>query len=237
MNHFTAKRWQQPRAQRPMPLFEPRPSSRPTSLAAGRSVAHAIGHIEGRILERIAACGEYGATAEETAIALELRPATASARFSELSQARRIVDSGRTRPTSSGRAAVVWIISQKGEMPGTLEPAVSITAADGADGDQTDRRASEPGRPLAGAVTSRRDSAGEGAATTSRPVSPGGFPSSPATQDVGQGSTTPRGPACDPSRPLIAGGPSAADRRVLDAGPPAEFYPQGGEQGCNPTAS
>jgi len=129
-----------------MPLFEPRASRRRTSLAAGRSVAHAIGHIEGRILEHVAACGERGATAEETATALELRSATASARFSELGQAGRIIDSGRTRPTSSGRAAIVWISTEARDAPAF--GASNVATDDGESGDQAGSR--EIGRSASG---------------------------------------------------------------------------------------
>lgn len=103
-------RWKRT-AERPMPLFASPPASRKslTSQAAAKSVAHAVSFIEDRIVEHVRACGANGATAEETATALELRTQTCSARFSEMRESGRLIDSGRTRRTSSGRAAVVWI--------------------------------------------------------------------------------------------------------------------------------
>ena len=51
MSHFTARRWQRPRAATATPLFDP-PASRNsrTSQLAARSVKDAIGHIEERIV-------------------------------------------------------------------------------------------------------------------------------------------------------------------------------------------
>lgn len=102
--HSTTRRWRRQRGDATMPLFDPA-----TSTAAAKSVAHARAYMESRILGHLESVGEHGATSEETAHALDLRIQTASARFSELGDARRIVKSGRTRATSSGRQAVVWL--------------------------------------------------------------------------------------------------------------------------------
>src|SRR5262245_4436548 len=105
-NFIGNRRWLRPRGEAPLPLFDsPRrsparelpPASRSsrTSQAAAVSVAHAVGYIEDRIVSYLLERRDDGATGEETAIALELRPQTCSARFSELSQAGRIIDSRR----------------------------------------------------------------------------------------------------------------------------------------------
>lgn len=53
-----------------------------------------------------------GATDDEIELALEQRHQTASARRRELVLQGKIVDSGRTRLTSSGRKATVWVVCQ-----------------------------------------------------------------------------------------------------------------------------
>ena len=114
MQFNSGDRWRK-RKQRPTPLFDsPRPSPADTSLAAAKSVAHARKFIEERVLAYVAGRGSHGATAEEVATALELRTQTCSARCSELRDAGRLHDSGRTRPTSSGRMAAVLICPMHG---------------------------------------------------------------------------------------------------------------------------
>jgi hypothetical protein len=85
-----------------MPLFD-------TRRAARKSIAHAVGFIEQRILDHLAACGPNGSTADEAEVALDLRQATGSARFSELTAVGRIIRTDRTRPTRSGRQAAVHV--------------------------------------------------------------------------------------------------------------------------------
>lgn len=111
-------RRQRPPAERPTPLFDPPAQRAATRRAAGRSVGHAVEFIADRIVTHVADCGALGATAEETAVALGLRTQTASARFSELAKGPRIVASGRTRATSSGRAAVVYVAPPGASSPG-----------------------------------------------------------------------------------------------------------------------
>lgn len=85
-----------------------------TRRAAAESMRAIVPPIRRRILAWVAERRATGATAEEAQTVLALRPATAAARFSELAQAGLIMDSKRTRPTTSGRQAVVWIISGSG---------------------------------------------------------------------------------------------------------------------------
>lgn len=59
------------------------------------------------VLKHIMKCGKHGATCEEIENALDLRHQSASARVNELMNTGRIAAIG-TRPTSSGRNALVW---------------------------------------------------------------------------------------------------------------------------------
>jgi hypothetical protein len=91
-------------------LFDPPPPAvrdSPTSVAAGESMAGSAALIRSRVLAYI--YGHYGATCDECEVGLGLRHQTASARCTELCRMGLIVDSGITRKTRSGRAAVVWI--------------------------------------------------------------------------------------------------------------------------------
>jgi hypothetical protein len=76
-----------------------------TSQAAAESVTTAETDRQ-RVLKYIRAA--YGATDEMIATALCLNPSTARPRRVELVRLGLIVDSGRTRLTSSGRAATIW---------------------------------------------------------------------------------------------------------------------------------
>lgn len=82
---------------------------RDTSRAAYRSIGPAAGTQTGRILAAIIAAGEHGLTDDEGEAALGLKPQSYTPRRGELAAAKAIRDSGRTRPTSSGRGAVVWV--------------------------------------------------------------------------------------------------------------------------------
>jgi len=104
---LSRRRWERQRPERAQPLFDAAPPASPSQQAA-RSIAHAVAYIESRILAHLAQCPD-GATTEELCAALDLRMSTGSARCSELRRLGRIIDSGRTRPTSSGRAAAVWL--------------------------------------------------------------------------------------------------------------------------------
>jgi len=89
-------------------LFDPPPAiaTSPTSVAAADSVAGSAQAMRQRVLRFIRETG--GATCDEVERKLELMHQTASARIWELRKAGFIRDSGATRKTRSGRAAVVW---------------------------------------------------------------------------------------------------------------------------------
>jgi hypothetical protein len=63
------------------------------------------------VFEFIRECGDYGATDEEIQTALNMNPSTQRPRRVELCDQWRIVESGRTRRTRSGRQAVVWVVA------------------------------------------------------------------------------------------------------------------------------
>jgi hypothetical protein len=98
--------WQTPEPAKPIGSDAGR-----TSRAAHRTKRNAD---RDKLLAYVAGCGSRGTTCEEATIALGLRTSTGSARFSELRKAGKIIDAGRTRPTTSGRAAVVWLASGGG---------------------------------------------------------------------------------------------------------------------------
>lgn len=106
-----------PKAHENLPLF-PKPSSRPkpaplpaysnptTSRSAAESVRESAATLRSKVLAFIRDRG--GATCDEAEEALGLTHQTASARVNELMNLRWIEDSGKKRPTRSGRKAIVW---------------------------------------------------------------------------------------------------------------------------------
>jgi len=99
--------WDRPLARAPSPDPPFAAASRTSRLAAEQIKPHAP-LIRDRVLEFIAGRGPDGATDEETALGLRIRESTARARRVELRDQGLIADSGQVRPTTSGRAAVVW---------------------------------------------------------------------------------------------------------------------------------
>lgn len=95
-------------------LFDSLPpavAASPTSVAAADSLAGSADALRARVLRHVRETG--GATCDECEVSLGLRHQTASARIWELAKAGFIRDSGRTRKTRSGRAAVVWEALQR----------------------------------------------------------------------------------------------------------------------------
>jgi hypothetical protein len=80
-----------------------------TRRAAFRQSTHAAPGIESTIFTFIASTREHGATDAETEQATGIRPQSLTPRRLALQRAGLIVASGRTRPTPSGRKAVVWV--------------------------------------------------------------------------------------------------------------------------------
>ena len=82
---------------------------RPTSMAAWESILPQGPSIKRKIMGMLDFWAKEGCTVEEICDFLEGRHQTISARLVELERAGLIFDSGRTRPTSSGRQAVIWV--------------------------------------------------------------------------------------------------------------------------------
>lgn len=110
------RRWQRT-PDRPAPLFDgvpARPGS-PTSVAAAKSIAHAIEYIEARTVSWLEEQGPFGGTADECEVALDLIQSTGSARFSELKSAGRIIRTPRKRKTRRNRSAAVHVHPKFGD--------------------------------------------------------------------------------------------------------------------------
>ena len=92
--------------QRTLDFDAPRQRHSPTSCAAADSIAPVITELQRRVLAFVADSG--GATDEQIIDGTGLPPSTARPRRIELTKRGFIRDSGQTRPTRSGRRAVVW---------------------------------------------------------------------------------------------------------------------------------
>lgn len=80
-----------------------------TSREAGELAREGASSQRARVLHALTFAADNGATDEELQTALELNPSTERPRRIELVNSGRARDSGRTRPTKSGRQAVVWV--------------------------------------------------------------------------------------------------------------------------------
>jgi hypothetical protein len=66
------------------------------------------------VLDMIRMAGEHGATDDEMQLELGMNPSTQRPRRVELVDDGWVEDSGRSRPTRSGVAAVVWVLTEAG---------------------------------------------------------------------------------------------------------------------------
>ena len=80
-----------------------------TSKAAAVAIEPVAGTQRALILNEILLCEDFGCTDAHLQRVLVLSGDTVRPRRGELQKAGLIVDSGRTRKTSSGRAATVWV--------------------------------------------------------------------------------------------------------------------------------
>ena len=80
-----------------------------TSCAAALSVEDSLNRWQGVVLKHLRRMGNNGATDEEMQRWLGLNPSTQRPRRVELVNKGLVKDSGRTRPTRSGRRATVWV--------------------------------------------------------------------------------------------------------------------------------
>lgn len=97
-----------------LPLFQPHSA---TSRAAWIGSRPKAGTLRGALLAHLDFLAERGATDEEMQQALGIDPNTQRPRRVELHEGGFIADSGRRRPTRSGRGAVVWVAVGKKEKP------------------------------------------------------------------------------------------------------------------------
>lgn len=80
-----------------------------TSVAAAEARADAAPTLRGAVFAYLSRRGRDGATDEQAQRAIPMNPNTYRPRRIELVRLGLVLDSGRTRPASSGRASVVWI--------------------------------------------------------------------------------------------------------------------------------
>ena len=83
-----------------------------TRRLAADAIATRAGKLQSRVLAFIQKHGRGGCTDAEIAAGVGLAPDTARPRRIELVAAGLVVESGRRRPTPSGRGAVVWIAAK-----------------------------------------------------------------------------------------------------------------------------
>lgn len=88
--------------------FEAPHNGTATSRAAAQSVRRRIARDIDLIIGAIGRHPKTGATCDELEVLLSLSHQTCSARVRECAKRRMIRDSGNTRPTRSGRQAIVW---------------------------------------------------------------------------------------------------------------------------------
>ncbi|NLE39634.1 MAG: hypothetical protein GX621_16570 [Pirellulaceae bacterium] len=93
----------------PPAVPDPPHSGPATSQAAAASIRHRAAKIRSIVAAFIAGRGFEGATDCEVSEALDIAADTTRARRVELRDAGDVIDSGRRRPTRSGRAAIVWV--------------------------------------------------------------------------------------------------------------------------------
>lgn len=79
-----------------------------TSNAAAKSIKPAAGTLRRTLLDFLRFVGPEGATDEEMQHGTGMNPSTQRPRRGELQRMGLIEDAGTTRPTASGRKAVVW---------------------------------------------------------------------------------------------------------------------------------
>ena len=87
-------------------------TTRPTSVAAKVAIAPSAAKQRARVFLYILNQGEAGATLNEIEAALGLAGNTVRPRRLELEKKGLVKDSGKRRPTPSGRAAIVWVVPE-----------------------------------------------------------------------------------------------------------------------------
>ena len=84
-----------------------------TSKAAAEAIEPTAGTLRHAVMRFLRCCGCVGATDEQMQLALQMNPSTQRPRRIELVKGGFAFDSSRRRPTTSGRAATVWVGSKQ----------------------------------------------------------------------------------------------------------------------------
>lgn len=95
-----------------LPAEPPSVRGSDTSVAAAKQIEPITGALRLAVYAMLVSRGWVGATDEEMQDALEMAPNTQRPRRIELVEDGWVRDSGRTRPTRSGRKAVVWVVAR-----------------------------------------------------------------------------------------------------------------------------
>lgn len=82
-----------------------------TSCEAARRIKGGANKLRARVLRWFIERGPAGGTDEEVQLALSMKTQTETPRRNELVKMGLLADSGRRRPTSSGRPATVWVVA------------------------------------------------------------------------------------------------------------------------------
>lgn len=95
-----------------LPLTAPARRNAPgTSRTAADRIGIAAKALRAKVLDYIVERGNAGATDDEGEAVLGIKSQTYTPRRGELVKLGLVIDSGARRPTTSGRAAVVWVAS------------------------------------------------------------------------------------------------------------------------------
>lgn len=90
------------------PLFQAPSVPVSTSEDAAIAIQPHLNGLRAKVLAFIEARGAFGATADECEVGIPMGSNTVRPRLLELELVKRIVRTTRTRPTRSGRQAIVW---------------------------------------------------------------------------------------------------------------------------------
>jgi len=99
-------------------LFDPAPKHvphSPTSRQAAAAIERDAKSLRGTVYRYLISCGSRGATDAEMQDRLGMNPSTQRPRRIELVEKGLVRDSETTRKTPSGRAAAVWVVTEKAE--------------------------------------------------------------------------------------------------------------------------
>ena len=80
-----------------------------TSHEAARRASDRLNELEAKVTAHVRSCGAYGATAEETALALGIDKQSITPRFSPLAERDVLARTTNRRKNQSGSSAVVWV--------------------------------------------------------------------------------------------------------------------------------